>query len=107
MPTMTQDDATPLADAAASPAQGTSVPSVPSVIDRLRGDIDAIDAAIGRLVAERAELSVRIQAARMNAGGTRVELGRERVIFEHYRAALGHDGPNLAEAVLRVCRGSR
>ncbi len=104
MPTMTQDDATPLADAAASPAQGTSVPSV---IDRLRGDIDAIDAAIGRLVAERAELSVRIQAARMNAGGTRVELGRERVIFEHYRAALGHDGPNLAEAVLRVCRGSR
>jgi chorismate mutase len=73
----------------------------------LRGQIDAIDEAITRLVAERAKLSTRIQTARMNAGGTRVELGRERVILDTYRNTLGPHGPALADAVLLVCRGSR
>ncbi|PZS20112.1 MAG: chorismate mutase [Pseudonocardiales bacterium] len=73
----------------------------------LRGQIDALDAAIVRLVAERVRLSARIQTARMNAGGTRVELGRERIILEAYRAGLGSDGPHLADAVLQVCRGTR
>jgi chorismate mutase len=73
----------------------------------LRGQIDALDQAIVRLVAERAKLSKRIQTARMNAGGTRVELGRERVILEVYRAALGPHGPALADSVLQVCRGAR
>jgi chorismate mutase len=41
----------------------------------------------------------------MNAGGTRVELGRERVILDTYRRGLGPQGPNLADAVLQVCRG--
>lgn len=73
----------------------------------LRTQIDALDDAIVRLVAERAKLSARVQAARMNAGGTRVELGRERVILDAYRAALGPHGPSLAEAILQVCRGTR
>ena len=76
-------------------------------ISTLRGQIDALDAAIVNLVAERARLSRRIQIARINAGGTRVELGRERVILETYRDALGAQGPHLADAVLQVCRGSR
>jgi len=76
-------------------------------ISTLRGQIDALDAAIVNLVAERARLSRRIQTARINAGGTRVELGRERVILETYRDALGAQGPHLADAVLQVCRGSR
>lgn len=76
-------------------------------IATLRGQIDALDSAITRLVAERTALSHRVQAARMSAGGTRVELGRERVILEHYRTQLGPAGPGLGEAVLRVCRGSR
>jgi chorismate mutase len=75
--------------------------------DTLRGQIDALDAAIGRLVTERAQLSRRIQTARINSGGTRVELGRERAIHDHYRAALGPDGTAIADAVLRVCRGAR
>jgi chorismate mutase len=78
-----------------------------AAIPVLRTQIDALDEAITRLVAERAQLSSRIQAARMNAGGTRVELGRERVILETYRAALGPNGPALADAVLQVCRGRR
>ena len=79
----------------------------PSSIDTMRGQIDALDTAIARLVAERAQLSRRIQSARMNAGGTRVELGRERAILSHYRTRLGNEGAALAEAVLRVCRGAR
>jgi chorismate mutase len=77
------------------------------LVSTLRNQIDAIDGALVNLVAERARLSRRIQTARMNAGGTRVELGRERVILETYRDALGAQGPHLADAVLLVCRGAR
>jgi chorismate mutase len=76
-------------------------------VGTLRGQIDSLDAAIVRLVAERARLSARIQTARMNAGGTRVELGRERVILDTYRAGLGPHGSQLADSVLQVCRGTR
>jgi monofunctional chorismate mutase len=86
---------------------GADIGTDQSAIDTLRGQIDALDTAIARLVAERAQLSRRIQSARMNAGGTRVELGRERAILNHYRTSLGSEGAALAEAVLRVCRGAR
>lgn len=76
-------------------------------VEFLRAQIDAMDTAIVRLVAERAKLSTRVQTARIDAGGTRVELGRERVILDCYRDALGQYGPALADAVLQVCRGSR
>ncbi len=73
----------------------------------LRAQIDALDEAIIRMVAERTRVSRRIQTARMNAGGTRVELGRERIVLAAYRDGLGVDGPHLADAVLQVCRGMR
>lgn len=79
----------------------------PDVIPVLREQIDALDEAVIALVAERARVSRRIQLARMNAGGTRVELGRERAILDSYRVGLGPEGPVLAEAVLQVCRGAR
>jgi chorismate mutase len=88
-------------DTADSPA-----PAI-DVIPTLRTQIDAMDAAIIRLVAERTLLSKRIQAARITAGGTRVELGRERMILDSYRTGLGPDGPQLAEAILRVGRGAK
>ena len=78
-----------------------------STISTLRLQIDAMDEALIRLVAERARLSKRIQAARISGGGTRVELGRERVVLDAYRSALGPDGSQLADAILRVCRGAR
>lgn len=77
------------------------------MIPVLREQIDALDAAIIRLVAERVRVSKRIQTARVNSGGARVELGRERVVLGSYRDGLGPAGPTLAEAVLQVCRGSR
>ncbi len=78
-----------------------------STIPTLRLQIDAMDEALIRLVTERARLSKRIQAARISGGGTRVELGRERVVLDAYRTALGPDGAQLADALLRVCRGAR
>lgn len=93
---------TPKAATAADP-DAQNADTIPT----LRGQIDALDAAIIGLVAERARLSARIQTARMNGGGTRVELGRERVIRDSYRQGLGSHGPHLADAVLQVCRGER
>ncbi len=82
-------------------------PSDLDTIPTLRGQIDALDDAIIRLVIERTRLSHRVQTARINGGGTRIELGRERVILDRYRAALGPDGSQLGEAVLRAGRGAR
>ena len=88
-------------------ARADSPADTADVIPVLREQIDALDQAVIALVAERARVSRRIQLARVNAGGTRVELGRERVVLSAYRESLGADGPHLADAVLRVCRGSR
>lgn len=76
------------------------------LIPMLRRQIDALDEALLNIISERARVSRRIQAARISSGGTRVEIGRERVVHDTYRAALGEDGPELAAAVLRLCRGS-
>ena len=90
------------ADTAGNPAHDPA-----DTIGMLREQIDALDAALIQLVAERVRVSRRIQTARMNAGGTRVELGREREVLGAYRAGLGAEGPHLADAVLQLCRGAR
>jgi chorismate mutase len=77
------------------------------IIPTLREQIDALDEAIIRLVAERTRVSARIQTARINGGGARIELGRERQILDAYRTGLGAEGPQLADAILRVGRGAR
>lgn len=76
-----------------------------SSIQTLRVQIDALDVAIARLITERAKISGCIQTARLAEGGTRVELGRERIIHDHYRLELGPEGPALADVILRICRG--
>jgi chorismate mutase len=95
---------------AASAAVPSAEPGAVSVdelaaVETLRTQIDALDTAIAQLITERARLSRRVQAARLNAGGPRVELGRERAIYAHYRGTLGGVGGAVAEAILRVCRG--
>lgn len=85
----------------------TAADAAGDAIAVLRHQIDSLDEAIIRLVAERAKLSERVQRTRMNAGGTRVQLGRERMIMDAYRAGLGQHGPALADSVLQVCRGTR
>jgi chorismate mutase len=78
-----------------------------TTIDTLRHQIDALDAAIINLISERVQVSRLIQTARINSGGTRVELGREREILDTYKNGLGRQGTHLADAVLQVCRGER
>jgi chorismate mutase len=103
MHTVTTTEADDMAVTQYPPTDPESAETIPI----LRDQIDAIDTAIAQLVAERVRLSRRIQTVRLNSGGTRVQLGRERVILDRYRAALGPDGPVLGEAVLRVSRGVR
>jgi chorismate mutase len=74
-------------------------------IASLREQIDAFDAAMAEMMVARSQLSRRIQAMRMRAGGPRVLLSRERAIRAHYRDVMGADGVVIADAVLRVCRG--
>jgi chorismate mutase len=96
-----------------TPTGGPGRPAAPAapagaeaeLIPLLRTQIDAIDAGIARLVAERARLSARVQSARIADGGVRVELGRERMVLEGYRQSLGDEGVPLGNAVLRLCRG--
>jgi chorismate mutase len=102
-----RDDACRALDGAHGAPDDAAPDGTATAIPMLRGQIDALDTAITRLVAERARLSRRVQTARMNSGGTRVELGRERVVLDTYRNSLGADGLQLGDAVLRVCRGAR
>jgi chorismate mutase len=89
-------------------AENTARPVDPAeAIPVLRERIDELDAQIAQLVRSRSEVSRRIQAARIQGGGTRIELGRERVVLQGYREVLGPDGALLGDAVLRVCRGAR
>ena len=74
-------------------------------IATMRERIDAIDQAIIALWCERADLSRRIGAARLAAGGTRLVLSREQQIVNRFRVGIGNDGTQLALLVLRAGRG--
>ena len=96
-----------VSDQTAPADDSTAEQSADDVIATLRSQIDALDEAIISLVAERIQVSKLIQTTRINGGGTRVELGRERQILDAYRDRLGREGTHLADAVLQVCRGQR
>jgi len=73
-------------------------------IDELRTAIDELDHEILRLVRLRSELSQRIGAARLAAGGTRIVYNREMAVLRHY-GELGQEGRELALVLLRLGRG--
>ena len=74
-------------------------------IKAMRDRIDEIDQAIIDLWLERAHLSQQVGRTRMASGGTRLVLSREQEIFERFRAALGADGIQVAQMILRAGRG--
>jgi chorismate mutase len=74
-------------------------------IRAMRERIDEIDQAIIDLWLERAHLSQQVGRTRMASGGTRLVLSREQEIFERFRAALGADGIQVAQMILRAGRG--
>ncbi|MEU4676662.1 chorismate mutase [Micromonospora sp. NPDC023737] len=84
---------------------GTQEPETAARIRQIRTRIDQIDQAIIDLWQERASLSQEVGTMRRASGGTRLVLAREREILEHFRAALGPDGTQLALLLLRAGRG--
>jgi chorismate mutase len=77
----------------------------PAGVEALRAGVDELDRELQALVVRRRELSNRIQALRLGRGGGRYDAGREQEVVDSYVEALGPDGADLAEAVLRLCRG--
>lgn len=71
----------------------------------LRDQIDAVDDAIIRLVAERVRMSKDIGALRTSVGGTRLSLSRENQIIAKFGSALGSPGTTLAMLLLKISRG--
>lgn len=79
----------------------TTLPSV----ETGRARIDAIDAEIVRLVAERTAVSQQIQQVRQAEGGPRVVHARENEVVGRWRSALGRPGATIALALLDLGRG--
>lgn len=73
-------------------------------IEALRTEISDIDDEILRLVRRRSEVSQRIGAARLAAGGTKIVYNREMAVLHHY-GVLGQEGRELALLLLRLGRG--
>ena len=73
-------------------------------IDRLRLEIDELDAEILRLVKRRSQVSQLIGAARMAAGGPRIVYNREIAVLARFRE-LGAEGRELGMLLLRLGRG--
>lgn len=70
-----------------------------------RSRIDGLDERIIALVRERRAVSAHIQQARIEAGGRRVQLAREKTVLDHYHRELGRPGTQLAMTLLGLCRG--
>ena len=73
-------------------------------IDQLRTEIDELDTQILTLVRRRSEVSQRIGAARIAAGGTKIVHRREMAVLSRY-CELGQEGRELALLLLRLGRG--
>lgn len=89
----------PPTDAAELPA---TVPD--AVTGALRAEIDRLDDEILSLIRQRSELSQKIGAARLAAGGTKIVYSREMVVLQHY-GQLGREGREIALQLLRLGRG--
>lgn len=73
-------------------------------IDELRCEIDRLDTEILQLIQRRTEVSRRIGAARMAAGGPRIVYSREMAVLARFRD-LGSEGRELGMLLLRLGRG--
>ena len=70
-----------------------------------RERIDALDAELIELITRRVSVSAEIQAARLSAGGRRLDLRRETEVIGRYTQALGRPGTSVAMALLELGRG--
>ena len=82
----------------------TSTPADDRIAE-LRGEIDACDAELIRLVRRRLAVSQEIGELRRTTGGTRLSLSREQQVIARFQDALGADGATLGMMLLRQGRG--
>ncbi len=91
-------------DATATPPEEVPVPADQDGIDKLRVEIDAIDAELVRLIQHRTAISHAIGTARKTLGGPRIVYSREMAILERFRS-LGPAGTDLGMLLLAMGRG--
>lgn len=94
------DSAMPAETAA---AEATALPSE-AEIDKLRKEIDKLDAEILAAIKRRTEVSRIIGRTRMANGGTKLVHSREMKVLERF-SELGQEGHTLAMLLLRLGRG--
>ena len=87
------------------PTEPATVPDTDDRIAELRGEIDACDAELIRLVQHRLAVSHEIGELRRATGGTRLSLSREQQVIARFQDALGADGATLGMMLLRQGRG--
>jgi len=83
----------------------SSTSTTATTVDDLRLQIDALDAQLVELVERRREVSRRIQADRLAAGGPRIVHAREADVVGRWRERLGAPGGRIALALLELGRG--
>src|SRR4051794_12076054 len=103
---MTAEDVTPCpASNSLEVEKSLSEPDRRDELGAYRQRVDEFDRIIIEALGARAAVSRLAQATRVSRGGTRVDLNRELQIIAKYRAELGSEGAELADAILRTCRG--
>nr|WP_280486769.1 chorismate mutase [Nocardia farcinica] len=81
-----------------------ALPQTEAEIDKLRKEIDQLDAEILAAIKRRTEISRLIGRTRMAAGGPRLVHSREMKVLERF-SELGQEGHTLAMLLLRLGRG--
>jgi len=86
------------------PSPDVSVPEDQAGIEKLRAEIDSIDAELVRLIQRRTAISHAIGVARQSLGGPRIVYSREMAVLERFRS-LGPSGIDLGMMLLSMGRG--
>ncbi|MBF6355533.1 chorismate mutase [Nocardia higoensis] len=91
-------------DAAQPAGSDSALPQSEAEIDKLRKEIDQLDAEILAAIKRRTEISRLIGRTRMASGGPRLVHSREMKVLERF-SELGQEGHTLAMLLLRLGRG--
>ena len=102
--TLTEQAINPTGTSDEQKSEEIPVPEDQAGIDKLRIEIDAVDAELVRLIQHRTAISHAIGLARRKIGGPRIVYSREMAILERFRA-LGPAGTDLGMLLLAMGRG--
>lgn len=83
----------------------SSSPAVDPAVAEARAAVDAVDAQIRALVAERVRLSQEVQRRRAELGIRGNQHVREVDVVRGYSAEWGRSGSVIALELLKLCRG--